>query len=128
MQKKDYIWIAIIIAVVLALLVVWKLAFSESGSTVSLSIDDQIIYEDKLADECWLVIEAERVIVLNSETEAYDYAKASDGVINIVVIEDGKVDSVYANCPDKVCVNMPDIDQVGESIVCMPNRLVITVK
>jgi hypothetical protein len=30
-----------------------------------------------------------------------------------------------ASCPDQVCVNMGFIDQAGQSIVCVPNQMII---
>ena len=42
-------------------------------------------------------------------------------------IKDGVADVSEATCPDKICVNHSVIKRTGESIVCLPNRVVITV-
>ncbi|HBT19012.1 MAG TPA: hypothetical protein DEA52_03045 [Clostridiaceae bacterium] len=47
---------------------------------------------------------------------------------NVVEIIDEKVGMYEANCPDKVCYNPPFIGRPGETIVCLPNRIVIEVK
>ena len=46
---------------------------------------------------------------------------------NTLVIEDGAARVTDASCPDHVCVNRGSIRWNGESIVCLPNRLVVTV-
>lgn len=52
--------------------------------------------------------------------------KASEN-FNSFVIENGKVFMKEASCPDGICVNHRPIFRDGESIVCLPNRVVITV-
>jgi hypothetical protein len=48
--------------------------------------------------------------------------------INIVEIIDEKVGMYEADCPDKVCYSPEYISRPGETIVCLPNRIVIEVK
>ena len=43
-------------------------------------------------------------------------------------ISDGRVRMVDSACPDKLCVRTGWISRPGESIVCLPNRVVIEVK
>lgn len=43
-----------------------------------------------------------------------------------VVIDEGRVSVVDADCPDKIC-EQGAISQTGQSIVCLPNRVVIVV-
>lgn len=47
---------------------------------------------------------------------------------NVLVIEDGTAQVVEASCPDQICVNQGAIRYAGESIVCLPHRLVVTVE
>lgn len=47
--------------------------------------------------------------------------------INKVVIHDGKIGIVEANCKDEICIREGFIGEVGERIVCLPNRLVIEI-
>ena len=47
--------------------------------------------------------------------------------INKVVIHDGKIGIVDANCKDEICIREGFIGKVGERIVCLPNRLVIVI-
>lgn len=48
--------------------------------------------------------------------------------INIVEIIDEKVGMYEADCPDKICYSPEYISRPGETIVCLPNRIVIEVK
>ncbi len=49
------------------------------------------------------------------------------GGTNRLVVEDGKAWVSEASCPDKVCMQQGSISQTGQLIVCLPNRVVITV-
>lgn len=52
----------------------------------------------------------------------------SDGkIMNTVKIKDGQVWMKDADCPDKLCVKMGKIHADGQTIVCLPNRVVVTV-
>ena len=46
---------------------------------------------------------------------------------NILVIRDGSVYMELASCPDRLCVNQGTKRNIGETIVCLPHRLVVTV-
>ena len=50
-----------------------------------------------------------------------------NGGTNILVIEKGEAYMRYAECPDKTCVRGGKISLTGERIVCLPNRIYITV-
>ena len=46
---------------------------------------------------------------------------------NILVIRDGKVYMESANCPDGICTAHRAIFRDGESIICLPNQVVVTI-
>lgn len=46
---------------------------------------------------------------------------------NELVIENGYAYIKTANCPDKICVSHRKISNVGETIVCLPHKLVISI-
>lgn len=50
---------------------------------------------------------------------------AEDGGYNIVTVKDGKIGVTEATCPDHYCMHRGMINS-GAQIVCLPNRLVIT--
>lgn len=49
------------------------------------------------------------------------------GDTNVLVIKDGAADMILADCPDQVCVKHPAISKTGESIICLPNKVVVTI-
>lgn len=55
--------------------------------------------------------------------------KDSDGKeTNRLRISGGKAKMIYADCPDKICMHEQAIDADQETIVCLPNKVVVTVK
>lgn len=51
-----------------------------------------------------------------------------NGGTNVLVIEDGKAYLNYSNCPDHTCEKTGKIQYVGQSIICLPNKIAITIK
>lgn len=47
---------------------------------------------------------------------------------NIIEIKDNTVRMIYATCPDKSCVREGKKSKNGETIACLPHKIVITVK
>lgn len=56
------------------------------------------------------------------EIEGYDGGK------NVLIIKDGVAYMSEASCPDKLCMHMGKINQVGQSVICLPNRVVVEIK
>lgn len=47
---------------------------------------------------------------------------------NTILIQDGAASMTAADCPDRVCVSMRRISRSGETIVCLPHKLVLEIK
>lgn len=47
---------------------------------------------------------------------------------NVLVIKDGMVDMIMADCPDQICVKHEPISKAGETIICLPNKVVVTIE
>ena len=47
---------------------------------------------------------------------------------NLLVIKDGSAQVIDANCPDRICVSHREISSVGETIVCLPHKLVVRIE
>lgn len=47
---------------------------------------------------------------------------------NTLVIKDGAADMISADCPDQICVKHSPISRAGESIICLPNKVVVTIE
>lgn len=77
---------------------------------------------------------AVEVRVAGGERQRYSLEQNADveisgtnGGVNRLHIEEGQAWITEASCPDKVCVHMGKISQPGQTIVCLPNQVVIEV-
>ena len=71
-----------------------------------------------------------------SEASGINTSQAGDGQIIklpgivgecILVIKDGQAYMQEADCPNQICVHHSAISHKGETIVCLPNRIIIEV-
>ena len=61
------------------------------------------------------------------------YDLNTDQTVNInesnqIRIQDRTVRMIEADCPDQICVNHLAISRDGESIICLPNKVVIAIE
>lgn len=82
---------------------------SFDGTTVTVTVDNEIYKTYSLSENIT------------------DTIKTNYGV-NVVHINNGKVSIASADCPDKYCVSHVEISKNGETIVCLPHRLVVEIK
>ena len=82
--------------------------------------------------------EGDKVVVTVDGTEYGTYSLAEDvrveirtgaedEELNVLVIKDGQAYVENATCPDGICAGHKPISREGESIVCLPHKVVITV-
>ena len=45
-----------------------------------------------------------------------------------IQIKDGEASMIEADCPDQICVHEKAISADGESIICLPNKIVVEVE
>lgn len=83
----------------------------EEGSTVAVKIDGVVTDTYPLSENIEVLIKTGE----NNEN------------INVLTIEDGKASISEADCPDKICVETRAVSFVGETIVCLPHKLVIEI-
>ena len=107
--RNDVIFIAILVAVI-AVAGACLYLFHDEGDTVTVSVDGKVIATYPL--------DVDRVEEIRTD---------GDG-LNRLVIKDGKAWVETASCPDGICAAHKPIYREGESIVCLPNKVVITVK
>ena len=106
-HKNDILLILIILAAAAALLI-WRATTREVGSSVEVRVDGVLLATLPLDKDDSMVI--------------------GDGDhTNTLIIQDGVASISAASCPDHVCIKRGTIRYDGESIVCLPNRLVVTV-
>ena len=47
---------------------------------------------------------------------------------NRLRIQNGQAKMEWADCPDQLCVHQKAISRTGESIICLPNQVVVSVQ
>ena len=71
------------------------------------------------------------VMLQNDEIARYslsiDGIYAINGGTNTIEIKDGKVRMLEAQCPNHLCVHQGWISLEGQSIVCLPNEVTVSV-
>ena len=74
------------------------------------------------------------VVVMVQNNEEARYSLAIDGVYDInsgtntIEIKDGRVRMLEAQCPNHLCIRQGWIRFEGQSIVCLPNKVTVTVR
>ncbi|MDD3172830.1 MAG: NusG domain II-containing protein [Herbinix sp.] len=107
-KKNDFILVGAVIIICLGVLIFIN-ATKKEGSKVIITIDGEV-YD---------------TLYLNEDT-SYTI-KGEKGAYNTFEIKDGYVNMLDASCPDKLCVKQKDIHYNHETIVCLPNKVVIEV-
>ena len=82
---------------------------SHTGNRVIVTVDKKVVIDEPLSENQELTIP-----LTNGE--------------NTIVIKDGQVTMKEADCPDQICVKHKAISLVGESIICLPYRIVVTIE
>ena len=108
-KKNDILIIAgVIVLAAVAAIVVWIAGSAKPGKV-------EIRVNGELTATYSLSVEREFTV------KGYDGGEVHGRITN------GTVDVTSATCPDKICVDHSVIKKTGESIVCLPNRVVITI-
>ena len=109
-RKNDILFAAaVLVTAVVVYLAVYGI-YGSKGINVQVMLDGEVYAEYPLEED-------RRVQIKCVQEEG----------TNMLVIEDGSVSVTEADCPDKLCVKQRCISKDGESIVCLPHKLVITV-
>lgn len=106
--KNDLILISVILTSALIIFLIFKLN-SKNGSHVTVSVNGQITDSYPLNQNIETVIKSDK-----------DFE-------NLLVIENGTAFVKSANCRDKICVHHRKIAKTGETIVCLPHKVVIEI-
>lgn len=66
---------------------------------------------------------------LSDKSQAYTYRyEDKGGDYNLIEVKGNRIRIKEADCGDQICVRRGWIDQSGETIVCLPHKLVIEIK
>ncbi len=106
MKKNDLLLAAGILAVAALLFLFQILRGTEENASAVVTVDGEITGTYCLNED--------RTVEINDS--------------NRLVISGGSAYMEWADCPDQVCVRHRRISRDGESIICLPNRVVISVE
>lgn len=108
MKKNDFILICTLICIAVVIIFCQHLN-KEGGNQVVITVDGDV-YE---------------VFNLNEDREVK--IETDDGHYNILQIKDGKANMTESDCENQVCVNSAAISNIGETIVCLPHRVIVKI-
>lgn len=109
MKKADFIVIAVVLVIAGVLVFFLYGINSDLGAYVRVEVDGKVVDTLDLNKDATLDVQTD------------------NGGTNTLVIKDGKAKVTEANCPDGICANHKEINKNGESIICLPHKLVVTV-
>lgn len=86
---------------------------------------------DTLSYKAVLKVDGEEVrsfdLVADQASYTYTY-EAEDGDYNVIEIDGTSVRIAEASCLDQICVRQGWINKAGQSVVCLPHRLVLEIQ
>lgn len=88
-------------------LCLWFFFSSPRGNTVTVRVGDEIVARYPLD---------------------VDGSYSLNGGTNLLVIRDGRAHMERADCPDGLCIRQGEISREGERIVCLPNRVMVSIE
>ena len=108
--KRDILLLVVILAVFLVIFAVYHFTHQETGGVAVVTVDGEEYGRYSLEED------QEIPILIDGEET------------NRLVIADGEADMISADCPDQLCVNEKAASKNGETIVCLPNEVVVTIE
>lgn len=108
-SKKDILIIVASLAIGCILLITFLLLPTKDNASVIVTLDGQVI----------------KTMSLYSNTT---YTCQNNENYNVIVVNNGIVNVKEASCKNQICVHHFPISKNGETIVCLPNKLVVSIK
>lgn len=106
--KKDIIVVFILLIIALGFYLIFHFTNNKTAKVVEIYREDTLIESYSLDD-------------------SGQHKLKFDNSINNITIENGSVFMKDANCPDKLCVKQGNITDSGESIICLPHKIVVKI-
>ena len=107
LEKIDKLLIVIVVCVALCAFLAHQIIGGDGAGKVTVKVNGELKETYSLAED--------QTIEINGGT-------------NILQIKNGKADMTEADCPDQLCVNQRAISRQGESIICLPHKVVVEVE
>lgn len=108
-KRNDRILIGSILIVIVGLLAVTLILTRKRGNTAVVTVDGTVILEQALTQDCSIPIQTGM---------GYNQFQIQNGVASVV----------EADCRDQICVEHKGISNKGETIVCLPHKLIVEIK
>ena len=108
LRRADLILIVILLATGV-ILSIGAVILSRTGESVQVRVSGHVVASYPLSED--------------REVEI----SGADGGVNLLVIRDGGARIEEASCPDRLCVGMGVIRRAGQSIICLPNQVVVEI-
>ncbi|GAB6118775.1 MAG: Uncharacterized protein XD65_0961 [Caldanaerobacter subterraneus] len=114
MKKGDILIMLFVVVLAIGLLVFYKISTTQHyhHKYAVIMVDGKIYKEISLED-------------VNYREEIPIVTKYGT---NVLLVKDGRVQVIDAECPDKICMKEGFIDKPGQSIVCLPFRMVVEIR
>lgn len=109
LKTADFYLTTVLLLITAGLLVLIQFGVKKQGESVVIKVDGNVVKEVSIEKD--------------SEFDIEGYQGGS----NHVVIKDGRVCMTDADCPDKLCVHTGTVKKTGETIVCLPHRVVVEI-
>ena len=96
--------------------------FGKTGREITIRVDGQLYGTYQL--------DADREIVIEPPPAKEKNLKAGRKNVpwrNVLKIRSGQASMIEADCPDLICVHHKPISRQGESIVCLPHKVIVEV-
>lgn len=107
-HRNDMVLIIAVLFLAAAIFVVYNFLYGQAGNQVVVTVDGK--------EYATLFLDEEKELEI----------KTKNGV-NKLQIKDGYADMVDADCADRLCVNQKKISKKGETIICLPHKIVVEV-
>lgn len=107
--------------VLVIVLIVFSLLFAYYMATVNNNLEKKYISIQINGEEI-------NTIEFSDDIIGETYVLETEFGRNVLQFVDGEVRIIEASCPDQLCVKQGKIGQVGQLLVCLPNRLVVEIK
>ena len=108
MKPGDWILIGGILLGAGLLTLLIRGVFMSEGTKAVVTLDGTVVMEQDLEENCSISIQTQ---------EGY----------NIFQVQDGRASIAEADCRDQICVEHTAISKKGETIVCLPHKLVVEI-
>lgn len=108
-SRKDFHILCAVAGILIVFCLIFSFFFQKNGKEIEITVNGNLYGTYSLS----------RDKLINVST--------NNGVSNKVQIKNHCAYMEYADCPDLLCEKQGKISKINESIVCLPNQVVVTV-